>query len=504
MERKVDIYFTSDLHGYMYPTDYRGPEEKDLGLFKCAKRLHRDGNTLIIDGGDVLQGSAFAAFCHDSLGTPQPLADILNDCSYDYVTLGNHDFNFGSDYLGDYLRGLRARCVCENLLGDDGECRYPSCIRVLENGLRIGLVGIITDHVNLWEKPEHLTGVAITDPLPAARQALDALRGQVDLTVCIYHGGFERDLESGRVLSRSTENIAWHLCRYLDFDILLTGHQHMSVPGQKLFGTYVVQPAENGKEFHHLEAWVDGTEKRITSQLIHAAGACDGALLSRFSEVERGAQNWLREVVGHLDHALLPAAPLIRAAEGSEIADFFNQVQLFYSGAQLSSVSLANEIAGFPQTVHRRDILTTYPYPNTLVVLKVTGAILRQAIERSAEYFDLDADGRLTISDRFLKPKVEHYNYDYFAGISYRIDVSKPVGNRVVRLEYGGAPVQAGDAFTLCMNNYRSSGAGGYFVYQTCPVVNEINVEMSDLLMDYFEKFPEISCPSVPSYRVIW
>ena len=54
------------------------------------------------------------------------------------------------------------------------------------------------------------------------------------------------------------------------------------------------------------------------------------------------------------------------------------------------------------------------------------------------------------------------------------------------------------------MNNYRSSGAGGYFVYQTCPVVKEINVEMSDLLMDYFEKFPEISCPSVPSYRVIW
>ena len=120
-------------------------------------------------------------------------------------------------------------------------------------------------------------------------------------------------------------------------------------------------------------------------------------------------------------------------------------MQLFYSGAQLSSVSLANEIAGFPQTVHRRDILTTYPYPNTLVVLAVTGAVLRQAIERSAEYFDLDADGRLTISDRFLKPKVEHYNYDYFAGISYVIDVSRPAGERVVLLEHGGVPVRDGD-----------------------------------------------------------
>lgn len=504
MERKVDLYFTSDLHGYMYPTDYRGTEEKDLGLFKCANRFRKNGNTLILDGGDVLQGSAFAAFCHDSLGSPQPFADILNDCAYDYVTLGNHDFNFGTGYLQSYLDSLDARCVCQNLLDDAGVCRYPYRVHVLENGLRIGLVGIITDHVNLWEKPEHLAGVTITDPFPAARQALEALRGQADLTVCIYHGGFERDLESGRVLSRSTENIAWRLCRELDFDILLTGHQHMSVPGRTLFGTYVVQPAENGREFHHLEAWVDGARKRIDSRLVPAAGPCDRALLRRFSDVERGAQRWLQEVVGRLDHALLPAAPLIRAAEGSEIADFFNQVQMHYSGAQLSSVSLANEIAGFPQTVRRRDILTTYPYPNTLVVLEVTGAVLRQAVERSAEYFDLDSDGRLAISDRFLKPKVEHYNYDYFAGITYVIDVSRPVGNRVIRLEYRGAPVRDEDAFTLCMNNYRSSGAGGYAAYPSCPVVKEINVEMSDLLMDYFERTASISLPPERSYRVIW
>ena len=54
-ERKLTIYFTSDLHSYIYPTDYRGQSEKDLGLFKCASRFQKDGNTLIIDGGDLLQ-----------------------------------------------------------------------------------------------------------------------------------------------------------------------------------------------------------------------------------------------------------------------------------------------------------------------------------------------------------------------------------------------------------------------------------------------------------------
>ena len=68
-EKKLTIYFTSDLHGYIYPTDYRGQGEKELGLFKCASRFRKDGNTLVIDGGDILQGSPLGAFCHDTIAT---------------------------------------------------------------------------------------------------------------------------------------------------------------------------------------------------------------------------------------------------------------------------------------------------------------------------------------------------------------------------------------------------------------------------------------------------
>ena len=67
-EKKLTIYFTSDLHGYIYPTDYRGQGEKELGLFKCASLFRKDGNTLVIDGGDILQGSPLGAFCHPRPG----------------------------------------------------------------------------------------------------------------------------------------------------------------------------------------------------------------------------------------------------------------------------------------------------------------------------------------------------------------------------------------------------------------------------------------------------
>ena len=503
MEKKLRIYFTSDLHGYIYPTDYRSREERDIGLFKCANRFEKDGNTLIIDGGDLLQGSPLGAFCHDTIGSAADFAEIMNRCGYDYVTLGNHDFNYGMPYLDTYLNALRARCVCENVHWDGAGVRFPARIHTLENGLRVGIVGIVTDYVNIWERPEHLEGVAVTNPIPAAREALERLRGQVDVTVCIYHGGFERDLNTGRVLSTTHENVAYRLCQELDFDILLTGHQHMTVPGQMLCGTFVVQPTDRGQEFVRIDAAIGEKEKHFTSETLRAGGVCRPEWLVEFAGMERGAQDWLDQVVGRLSRPLIPDTPLRMAAEGSGLPDLFNAVQLWASGAQLSAASLANDVAGLPETVRRRDLLIAYPYTNTLAVLEITGAVLRQAMERSAEYFTRNGDGTLRVSDCFLEPKVEHYNYDYYAGVRYVFDISRPVGQRVTELTVGGRPVGEDDRFTICLNSYRASGTGGYDCYVGCPVVREIGTEMSDLILDYFKLHGGEIPPVHSEYRVV-
>ena len=162
-------------------------------------------------------------------------------------------------------------------------------------------------------------------------------------------------------------------------------------------------------------------------------------------------------------------------------------MQLAASGAQISVTSLANDASGLPQTVRRRDILNAYPYTNTLTVMQITGAVLRRAMERSAEYFTRNADGTLCISDAFLKPKIEHYNYDYYAGVHYVFDCSRPVGSRVTELCVNGRSVADSDVFTACLSSYRASGTGGYDCYVGCPVLREIGTEMSDLLLDFFQ-----------------
>ena len=492
-QKKLKIYFTSDVHGYFYPTTYGDMDVKPVGLFGCAADFNKDDETLIIDGGDILQGSAFAYYCRQVANSPEVIADIMNDCGYDYYTLGNHDFNYGLDYQAAYRNRNNGVCVCQNIMDEEGNTLFPWKLHTMKNGLRIGIAGIVTDYVNIWEKEENLKGIHITDPFEAAKRALAQMKERTDLTICIYHGGFECDLESGAVLSKTTENVGYRICKELDFDILLTGHQHMSVDGQYVHGTYVVQPLENAKQYHYLEAerTKDGLVVRSEKRVADGANAV-GALCEKYAADEERVQSWLDQPIGHLSRALLPGEKAEMALHGSPIADFLNRIQLHFSGAQLSAVGLANEIAGFRSEVSVRDIIATYPYPNTLIVCRISGKQLKQVMERSAEYFAVATDGTVQVAESFLVPKVEHYNYDYYMGAAYEIDPAAPVGNRIKNLTYQGKTVTETDSFTLCLNNYRYSGAGGYEVYTECELVREINTEMVELILEYFKENPYV------------
>ena len=118
-------------------------------------------------------------------------------------TLGNHDFNYGQEYQAIYRNNHKGTCVCENVLDSEGNILYPHMIHTMKNGVKVGLVGIVTDYINVWEKKENLVGIQVVDPFEVAKKALEDLQGKVDLTICIYHGGFESDLETGKTFVRN-------------------------------------------------------------------------------------------------------------------------------------------------------------------------------------------------------------------------------------------------------------------------------------------------------------
>lgn len=505
MNRKLTIYFTSDVHGYLYPTDYVEPDEKKQGLMRILPAFERDGNTLIIDGGDSLQGSPMTNFLYrmerderpgtlsDGRFGADPVAAVMNLAGYRYVTLGNHDFNHGVEALYDYLTVLDAECLCCNIRDKEGKLPIkPWTVHTLENGLRIGIVGACTDFVRRWEDPKTVEKLVIEEPVEACRRALDQIRGKCDLTLLIYHGGFERDLDDMHLLTENKENQACRICMELDYDIVLTGHQHMSVPCRKFANSFVCQSAYRGIDYCRLEAEMTGDELTVRGENLPADKAASAEAMALLQPLEDMTQKWLDTPVGHLDEELTVGDHIDMALHGSPLADFINTVLAELTGAQISTTALANEAKGLPQDITIRNVVSAYIYANTSVVLDMTVGDLKRYMERTAEYFDPHADGTVTVSKTFLLPKVQHYNYDYFYGIDYVIDLTRPPRDRVLSVKMDGRELTDDEHVTVSINSYRHNGTGGYDMLPGQPIVREVLVDIADAIIDYIIRHPVI------------
>ena len=487
---RLTICFTSDLHGYLYNTNFVDALPRPVGLLGMA--FPQDGQTLIIDGGDTLQGSPLTYFLHEK-GHAAFVADALNARGYAYVTLGNHDFNYGPAYLASYIEALHARCLCANVQDLTGRIPLqPCCVHTMADGLRVGLFGIVTHWVNLWEKKENLQGLRITEPLEAARLAVEQLKSEgCDLIVGIYHGGLEKDPDTGRTLSDTDENEACRLCEELPIDLLLTGHQHIAMVGKNWHGTHVVQPPCNGRQYVRVDLDERG---QFTSALVSPCETPE--LTEQETQVREQLDAWLSEPIGQLSRALTVEDRLSMALHGSGIADLINLVQLEASGADISVTAIPNECRGFSEQVTVQDVVASYPYANTLCVLRATGRQVREALEVCATYFDVRDGEPIRIAESFLQPKEAHYNYDFFMGVEYAFDLLRPAGQRVVRLERGGRALEDEDEVTVCMNDYRATGAGDFPMWKACPHVREIQTEVSELILRYVQAHGRIDLPN--------
>lgn len=476
----LKIIHTSDLHGYFFPTDYLDREEKNTGYLSLLNKIEKDDHTILTDGGDILQGSSFAYYVKENLSS-EIIADIMQNV--DYYTLGNHDFNYGYDYLKTYVENMKGKLVCANVIDKTGRIKFePYAIKEI-HGYKIGLAGMVTDWVNLWERKENLVNFEVTDAFEGAKRALDGLKKEnTDFNILIYHGGYEIDLESGKKLSETTENIGGRLAKELDFNLILAGHQHMEIAAY-IGKTLAIETPANGSKAALVE--VNLVTKEMKASFIEPKLG-DNALIEKYKGVEEKVQDYLDVPIARLSRDYLPEDRIKMALKGSDLADLINKIQLDYTGADISITSFANVISGLKKNLTTRDVLNTYRFPNTTVVLEIDGKSLRAALEQNFSY--IEYDGSYKISKKFLEPKEEHYNFDYFYGIDFEKDLTKKVGERIGKIFFKGKEVKDKDTFSLVMNNYRATGAGGFDMYKNLRVIKNYDKETSEILLDYFRK----------------
>ncbi len=507
MAKSAKIYFTTDVHGYFFSTNYKQVEPSNQGLFAIANEINScKENTLLIDGGDMIQGSPFLQYLQKSDEGYGEVSNIINDMGYNFASLGNHDFNFGYNTLKNYVNGIQAKVLCCNLIDKKGEIDFlPYHIETLENGLTIGLIGAVTEYVNVWEDKANLEHLEVLPAFDSIKKAHDNLSEKCDVLVCIYHGGFEHDVEQLDTYEATTtgENIGLAICKELDFDLLLTGHQHMQAQGKNIFGTHTLQVPSNATWYANVDIlFSDNKEVQISSNnLIANAANSNKELEKKYNAIQKRVQTWLDIPVGALSQAIDQTNPLEIMQNGWRFSDLCNSIIIEKTGVDICCTSLMNEPYPLSTTVTMRDIVSAYPFANEITTIEVSAKIIKDALEHVASFFVLEND-KLSINPQYTKQKLELYNFDFYYGIEYTFDVRKATGNRVVKLQKDGKDLDENKVYKIGLTGYRASGAGGYDMFKGCKTISRTAEDVQQMLIEKITG--NVTLPKKADYTVLY
>ena len=501
---KLAIYQTSDLHGYVYPTNY--VKDMPLGILKIGSYILKDEKnydaSLKIDCGDLIQGSALAHYLSKGKIDKNPIIQGLEFIGYDAYVIGNHEFNYGQDYLNASYKEVEDKIINANI---EGLSLNTKPYKIFDfDGFKIGFIGVTTSFIPNWEHEKNITGLSFLNPVEVYGKYEDELKEKADFIVVCYHGGFEKSLDGTNTPTEklTKENQASELLeKYDSIDMVLSGHQHRSFI-TKINGIICAQPLHNGQTF--TKVVLDTESKEASYELIDVSKLNDEInqdMEKIFNNVQAELQDYLNNEIGEFDKDILMDDIFIARLKGHPFINFLHQVQLDVSGADFSALSLFDSAIGFKKNVSIRDVLINYPYPNTLMVLKINGHKLKEAIEKAATYFVVE-DGEVKINNGFLVPKVQNYNYDTFGGLTYEIDLSREFGDRVVSMKKDNEEIDLDKDYTVVLNNYRATNTSIYPAYENAKVVKEINVDISEIIINYFKGNKKIKVIDESNYVI--
>jgi 2',3'-cyclic-nucleotide 2'-phosphodiesterase (5'-nucleotidase family) len=510
----VVIVATTDVHGRALGWDYVRDAAAPGGLSRAATaietlRARYPGMVVLVDAGDLLQGNPFATFYgrYDTR-QPHPIVDAMNALQYDVVTPGNHDFDFGVDFLRRAASQATYRYVSANVLDSTGAPMFLQMVMLQRGPVKVGVTGFTTPGVMLWDHTQLAGRASVRRIAGAAPMALARLDGQgADLKVVLTHSGFgESSYDTTGV---GAENDAASLASANPKpDLVVVGHTHREIRDTVINGVHFVQPKNWAQSISVVHVWLrreqgaGGGSWKVTTVRADLIPLANVAEQPRFARRLEGA---------HAAARLWAATPLGRATPGFEaryaraqdtpLLDFINEVQRRTSGAQLSAAAAFDTQAGLPEgEVHQREVSGIYPYENTLRAVKISGQQLREFLEHSARYFRTYEPNQPIINDGVLG-----YNFDVVSGVVYNIDLSRPLGQRIRGLAYEGKVVQPTDSFTLAVNSYRQTGGGGYSMLSRARVVYDKGEDIRELLVDETRRVRTLQAATYlrPSWAII-
>ncbi|CCJ86260.1 2',3'-cyclic-nucleotide 2'-phosphodiesterase [Cronobacter dublinensis 582] len=512
------ILETTDLHSNMMDFDYYkdAPTEK-FGLVRTASLINAARqeavNSVLVDNGDLIQGSPLGDYMAAKGlkdGDVHPVYKAMNTLDYAVGNLGNHEFNYGLDYLHKALAGANFPYVNANII--DAKTQKPLFTPYLiketqvkdkdgkPHTLKIGYIGFVPPQIMTWDKANLSGKVTVNDITETARKYVPQMRAEgADLVVVVAHSGL-----SAEPYKALAENSVYYLSQVPGVDAILFGHAHAVFPGKDfatIKGANIAQGTLNGVPAVMPGMWGDhlgivdlvlnndGGKWKVTQSKAEARPVYDAQAKKSLAaedqnlvKVLKADHDATRDFVGqpvgksadpmYSYLALVQDDPTVQVVNNAQKAYVEHFIQGDPDLAQLPVLSAAapfkvggrkNDPASFVEVekgqLTLRNAADLYLYPNTLVVVKATGAEVKEWLECSAGQFN-------QIDVNSAKPQplpnwdgFRTYNFDVIDGVKYQIDVTQPAkydgecqtvnpkAERITHLTFNGKPIDPNETF---------------------------------------------------------
>ncbi|GLC89439.1 bifunctional 2',3'-cyclic-nucleotide 2'-phosphodiesterase/3'-nucleotidase [Lysinibacillus piscis] len=519
----LQILGTTDIHtnlaNYNY---YLDAPSSTLGLANTATLIEQartaNPNTLLFDNGDLIQGTPLGSYkaLESALkpGEVHPAIAALNALKYDGGTLGNHEFNYGLAFLDEVLNDAKYPVVNANTYDAKTKERMftPYVIidkEVVDNTgkkqiLKVGVTGIVPPKIVEWDAI-HLTGkVEMQDPVEAVKEVVPEMqKAGADVIVVLAHSGI-----GTAKAGVDTENVSYQISEIDGIDALITGHSHLTFPGDykdlpntdqakgTINGVPTVMAGSYGSHLGVIDLTLEqkGSEWTVVDgkgeiRSIKQEGLKPSdTVLNAIKEAHEGTLTYIRRPVGettapiHSYFSMVQDDPSIQIVTQAQKWFIENELKgtadektpILSAGAPFKAGSRNNpaDFTNIPVgPLAIKNMADIYVYDNTVSTIKVTGAQAVEWLEMAAGIF-ATIDPAKTEEQNIIDPEARSYNFDVLDGLTYQIDVTSPAkydggklvnekANRIKNVQYNGKPIDLKQEFIIVSNNYRVGGSYG-------------------------------------------